>query len=163
MDVLAAQVGGALKAHGLMLATAESCTGGGVAQAVTAIAGSSAWFERGFVTYSNQSKQQMLGVAEATLIGHGAVSEATVRAMVAGALEHSAAQVALAVSGIAGPDGGTPDKPVGTVWFAWGLKNGVTHAQRHQFRGDRAEVRAQAVRIALQGVLALLQQTTASA
>jgi len=163
MDVLAAQVGGALKAHGLMLATAESCTGGGVAQAITAIAGSSAWFERGFITYSNQSKQQMLGVTEATLIGHGAVSEATVRAMVAGALEHSAAQVALAVSGIAGPDGGTPDKPVGTVWFAWGLKNGVTHAQRHQFRGDRAEVRAQAVRIALQGVLALLQQTTASA
>ena len=163
MDMLAAQVGGALKAHGLMLATAESCTGGGVAQAVTAIAGSSAWFERGFVTYSNQSKQQMLGVTEATLIGHGAVSEATVRAMVAGALQHGAAQVALAVSGIAGPDGGTPDKPVGTVWFAWGLKNGVTHAQRHQFRGDRAEVRAQAVRIALQGVLALLQQTTASA
>ena len=163
MDVLAAQVGGALKAHGLMLATAESCTGDGVAQAITAIAGSSAWFERGFITYSNQSKQQMLGVTEATLIGHGAVSEATVRAMVAGALEHSAAQVALAVSGIAGPDGGTPDKPVGTVWFAWGLKNGVTHAQRHQFRGDRAEVRAQAVRIALQGVLALLQQTTASA
>jgi len=163
MDVLAAQVGGALKAHGLMLATAESCTGGGVAQAITAIAGSSAWFERGFITYSNQSKQQMLGVTEATLIGHGAVSEATVRAMVAGALEHSAAQVALAVSGIAGPDGGTPDKPVGTVWFAWGLKNGVTHAQRHQFRGDRAEVRAQAVRIALQGVLELLQQTTASA
>ena len=163
MDVLAAQVGGALKAHGLMLATAESCTGGGVAQAITAIAGSSAWFERGFITYSNQSKQQMLGVTEATLIGHGAVSEATVRAMVAGALEHSAAQVALAVSGIAGPDGGTPDKPVGTVWFAWGVKHGAMSAHWHRLPGDRAEVRAQAVRIALQGVLALLQQTTASA
>lgn len=163
MDVLAAQVGGALKAHGLMLATAESCTGGGVAQAVTAIAGSSAWFERGFITYSNLSKQQMLGVAETTLVGHGAVSEATVRAMVTGALEHSAAQVALAVSGIAGPDGGTPDKPVGTVWFAWGVKQGVTSAHWHRLSGDRAEVRAQAVRIALQGVLELLQQRTASA
>ena len=160
MDVLAAQVGGALKAHGLMLATAESCTGGGVAQAITAIAGSSAWFERGFVTYSNLSKQQMLDVSEATLIQHGAVSEAVVREMVVGALANSAAQVALAVSGIAGPDGGTPDKPVGTVWFSWGLKNGVTHAQRHQFKGNRAEVRAQAVRIALQGVIDLLGRHT---
>ena len=163
MDVLAAQVGGALKAYGLMLATAESCTGGGVAQAITGIAGSSAWFERGFITYSNQSKQQMLGVAEATLIGHGAVSEATVRAMAAGALDNSAAQVAVAVSGIAGPDGGTPDKPVGTVWFAWGIKHGATFAHWHRLPGNRAEVRAQAVRIALQGVLELLQQTTASA
>ena len=163
MDILAAQVGGALKAHGLMLATAESCTGGGVAQAVTTIAGSSAWFERGFVTYSNQSKQQMLGVTDATLMQHGAVSEATVREMAAGALDNSAAQVAVAVSGIAGPDGGTPDKPVGTVWFAWGIKHGATFAHWHRLPGNRAEVRAQAVRIALQGVLALLQQTTASA
>src|SRR5574340_117968 len=151
MDILAAQVGGLLKAHGLMLATAESCTGGGVAQAITDVAGSSAWFERGFITYSNLSKQQMLGVSEATLVQHGAVSEAAVREMVAGALARSAAQVALAVSGIAGPDGGTPDKPVGTVWFAWGLKNGVTHAQRRQLNGSRAEVRAQSVHIALQG------------
>jgi len=160
MDVLAAQVGGALKAHGLKLVTAESCTGGGVAQAITDVAGSSAWFERGFVTYSNLSKQQMLGVNEATLIQHGAVSEAAVREMVAGALAHSAAQVALAVSGIAGPDGGTPDKPVGTVWFAWGLKSGVTHAQRRQLNGSRAEVRAQSVHIALQGVLDLLGRRT---
>lgn len=115
MDVLAAQVGGLLKAHGLKLVTAESCTGGGVAQAITDVAGSSAWFERGFITYSDLSKQQMLGVSEATLSQHGAVSEAVVREMVAGALANSAAQVALAVSGIAGPDGGTPDKPVGTV------------------------------------------------
>ena len=107
MDLLAAQVGALLKSHGLMLATAESCTGGGVAQAITEVAGSSAWFERGFVTYSNLSKQQMLGVRETTLRQHGAVSEMTVREMVAGALQHSAAQVALAVSGIAGPDGGT--------------------------------------------------------
>jgi nicotinamide-nucleotide amidase len=163
MDILAAQAGGALKAHGLMLATAESCTGGGVAQAITEVAGSSAWFERGFVTYSNQSKQQMLDVAEATLMQHGAVSEATVREMVAGALQHSAAQVALAVSGIAGPDGGTADKPVGTVWFAWGIKHGATHAQLHLISGNRAAVRAQSVRIALQGVLDLLEQRTVQA
>ncbi len=160
MDILAAQVGAALKSHGLKLATAESCTGGGVAQAVTGVAGSSAWFERGFVTYSNVSKQQMLGVEDATLAQYGAVSEATVREMVAGALQHSEAQVALAVSGIAGPDGGTPDKPVGTVWFAWGIRNGATYARVHHLGGDRAEVRAQSVRIALQGVLDLLERRT---
>ena len=160
MDILAAQVGGALKAHGLMLATAESCTGGGVAQAITEVAGSSAWFERGFITYSNLAKQQMLGVSEATLVQHGAVSEAVVREMVAGALQHSAAQVALAVSGIAGPEGGTPEKPVGTVWFAWGIKHGATHAQRYQINGNRAEMRARSVRIALQGVIDLLGKRT---
>ncbi|HEX5339028.1 MAG TPA: nicotinamide-nucleotide amidohydrolase family protein [Gallionella sp.] len=165
MDLLAAQLGGLLKAHGMKLATAESCTGGGVAQAITDVAGSSAWFERGFITYSNLSKQQMLGVSEATLMQHGAVSEATVREMVAGALQHSDAQVALAVSGIAGPDGGSPGKPVGMVWFAWGIKNGVslTLAHRHQFAGNRAEVRAQAVRTAMQGVVDLLNQLTATA
>ena len=163
MSTLAEQVGAALKAHGLMLATAESCTGGGVAQAITEVAGSSAWFERGFVTYSNRSKQQMLGVNESTLMQHGAVSEATAREMVTGALQHSEAQVALAVSGIAGPDGGTPDKPVGTVWFAWGLKDGVTIARMHRLNGNRAEVRAQSVRIALQGVRDLLGQLTETA
>ncbi|MFA6202311.1 MAG: nicotinamide-nucleotide amidase [Gallionella sp.] len=163
MDVLAAQVGGLLKSHGVMLATAESCTGGGVAQAITEIAGSSAWFERGFVTYSNLSKQQMLGVEAATLEQYGAVSDAVVREMVAGALRYSAAQLALAVSGIAGPDGGTPDKPVGTVWFAWGIKNSVMQTQRYQFAGNRSEVRAQAVRIALQGVIDMLNQRTETA
>ncbi len=163
MEILAAQVGALLKSHGMMLATAESCTGGGVAQAITEVAGSSAWFERGFVTYSNLSKQQMLGVREATLRQHGAVSEMTVREMVSGALQHSAAQVALSVSGIAGPDGGTADKPVGTVWFAWGVKNGETSAQRYQLSGNRAEVREQAVRIALQGVIDLLNQSTETA
>ncbi len=163
MDVLAAQVGELLKSHGLTLATAESCTGGGVAQAITEVAGSSAWFERGFVTYSNLAKQQMLGVSEATLKQHGAVSEAAVREMVAGALQHSAAQVALAVSGIAGPDGGTADKPVGTVWFAWGIKQGNIHAQRHQLQGSRTEVRVQSVCIALQGVVNLLNQMTRTA
>lgn len=160
MDELAAQVGGVLKSHGMLLTTAESCTGGGVAQAITAVAGSSAWFERGFVTYSNLSKQQMLGVQEATLIAYGAVSEAVVREMAEGALRNSTAQVSLAVSGIAGPDGGTPEKPVGTVWFAWVLADGVTTAARHQFSGNRDEVRAQSVRVALQGVLDLLSQNT---
>lgn len=163
MDVLAAQVGGLLKSHGVMLATAESCTGGGVAQAITEIAGSSAWFERGFVTYSNLSKQQMLGVEAATLEQYGAVSDAVVREMVAGALRYSAAQLALAVSGIAGPDGGTPDKPVGTVWFAWEIKNSVMQTQRYQLAGNRSEVRAQAVRIALQGVIDMLNQRTETA
>jgi nicotinamide-nucleotide amidase len=158
MEALAAQVGAALKDHGIMLCTAESCTGGGVACAVTDIAGSSAWFDRGFVTYSNQAKQDMLGVSTGTLARFGAVSEATVREMVAGALQHSQAQLALAISGIAGPGGGTPDKPVGTVWFAWGFKDGVTLAQHHLLPGSRAEIRQQAVRIALQGVLALLAQ-----
>jgi nicotinamide-nucleotide amidase len=163
MEVLAAQVGALLKSHGLMLATAESCTGGGVAQAITGVAGSSAWFERGFITYSNLSKQQMLGVREETLMQYGAVSEMAVREMVAGALANSAAQVALAVSGIAGPDGGTAEKPVGTVWFAWGSKQGEMYAQLLQIDGYRAEVRAQAVHIALQGVVNLLNKMTESA
>jgi nicotinamide-nucleotide amidase len=156
MNNLATQVGIALKSHGLMLATAESCTGGGVAQAVTDIAGSSAWFERGFVTYSNHAKQQILGVSASTLLQHGAVSEAVVREMVSGALAHSEAQVALAVTGIAGPDGGTPDKPVGTVWFAWEIQSGERVSRVHYLQGNRAEIRAQAVDIALQGVLELL-------
>jgi nicotinamide-nucleotide amidase len=163
MDVLAAQVGGLLKAHGLLLATAESCTGGGIAQAVTEVSGSSAWFERGFITYANQAKVEMLGVQQATLEAHGAVSEATVREMAEGALRHSHAQVAVAVSGIAGPTGGTPDKPVGTVWFAWSLRNGPTHAQVHHLDGTRAEIRAHSVQIALQGVQQLLKGLTSLA
>jgi nicotinamide-nucleotide amidase len=163
MDMLAAQVGALLRSRGLLLATAESCTGGGVAQAITEVAGSSAWFERGFVTYSNLSKQQMLGVSADTLKQHGAVSELTVREMVAGALQHSVAQVALAVSGIAGPDGGTAAKPVGTVWFAWGVRHGEIRAQRHLLRGNRAEVRARSVLIALQGVVDLLNQSAETA
>lgn len=163
MDILAAQVGGALKSHGLKLATAESCTGGAVATAITDIGGSSAWFERGFITYANDAKQEMLGVAQETLTRYGAVSEAVVREMVAGALLHSHAQVALAVSGIAGPSGGTPDKPVGTVWFAWGIKGGQCVAQLHQLSGSRAEIRAQSVHIALQGILELLNQRSETA
>ena len=117
--LLAQQVGAALKEHGMTLVTAESCTGGGVAQAITMISGSSDWFDRGFVTYSNTSKEEMLGVSPDTLEQHGAVSEQTVREMVDGALQYSRAQVALSVSGVAGPTGGTPEKPVGMVWFAW--------------------------------------------
>ena len=163
MSTLAEQVGAALKAHGMMLATAESCTGGGIAEALTDISGSSAWFERGFVTYSNVAKAEMLGVRLATLEAHGAVSEATVREMAAGALQHSHAQVAVAVSGIAGPTGGTPEKPVGTVWFGWALRDGEVHARLHHLPGDRAAVREQSVQIALQGVLNMLNSIVKSA
>ena len=158
MHQMVAQVGAALQAHGMMLATAESCTGGGVASAVTEIAGSSGWFDRGFVTYSNQAKIDMLGVSPDTLARFGAVSEAIVREMVDGALRRSQSQVALAVSGIAGPGGGTIEKPVGMVWFAWGIRDDVCVARLHQFAGNRAEIRAQAVRIALQGVCELLEK-----
>jgi len=154
---LAEEVGNALKQHGMMLVTAESCTGGWVAEAVTAVPGSSNWFDRGFITYTNQAKQEMLGVTAATLAAFGAVSEQTVREMVAGALSHSRAQVAVAISGIAGPSGGTPEKPVGTVWLAWTLANGVVSSVRRQFVGDRSEVRRQAVGAALRGVLERLQ------
>jgi len=160
MDILAAQVGELLKSHGMMLATAESCTGGGVAAAVTDVAGSSAWFERGFITYANDAKREMLGVQLNTLQRHGSVSEAVVREMVEGALQYSHAQIALAVSGIAGPGGGSADKPVGTVWFAWGIKGGVCAARLHYLSGNRAEIRAQSVRIALQGVRDMLELST---
>ncbi len=163
MEMLAAQVGQLLQAQGLMLATAESCTGGGVGQAITEIAGSSEWFERGFITYSNESKREMLGVSQDALKLHGAVSEAVVREMVAGALQKSRAQVALAVSGIAGPTGGTPEKPVGTVWFAWGLRDGDVFARLHHLDGNRAAIRAQSVQIALHGVLEILGRMSATA
>lgn len=154
---LATLVGAKLKARGALLATAESCTGGWVAQAATAIAGSSDWFERGFVSYSNAAKQEMLGVSAATLATHGAVSEQTAREMAIGALAHSRAQVALAITGIAGPTGGSPEKPVGTVCFAWLEKDGAPVVLTRHFDGDRASVRRQSVIVALQGVLDLLQ------
>ncbi|KLV06761.1 damage-inducible protein CinA [Photobacterium aquae] len=133
-------------------ATAESCTGGGVATAITDIAGSSAWFDRAFVTYSNEAKQEMLGVAAQTLDSHGAVSEAVVREMAAGALAHSRADISVAISGIAGPGGGSESKPVGTVWFAWADRHGWISAERYLFEGDRSAVRAQAVTVALEGM-----------
>lgn len=156
---LSTRVGEALKAQGLMLATAESCTGGWIAQAVTAVPGSSNWFERGFVTYTYISKREMLGVSHQTLGEHGAVSEETVREMVVGALANSHAQVAVAVSGTAGPAGGTPQKPVGTVCFAWAVKNGEPKSVTRRFSGDREAVRRAAVEVALEGILGLLPAT----
>ena len=153
---LAEQVGEALKARALMLVTAESCTGGWISEAVTMVPGSSDWFERGFVTYTYISKREMLGVKEGTLATHGAVAEEVVREMVKGALARSHAQVAVAVSGVAGPSGGTPGKPVGTVCFAWGATRASPRSGTQRFAGDRAAVRRQAVEHALQGVLALL-------
>ena len=140
-----------------MLASAESCTGGWVGAAVTSVAGSSNWYERGFITYTNQSKQEMLSVTAATLTEYGAVSEPTVREMAAGALKHSHADVALAISGIAGPGGATLDKPVGTVCIAWGLSAGAPIAETRQFTGDREAVRKLSVERALKGVLELIK------
>jgi nicotinamide-nucleotide amidase len=149
-------VGAALKRRGLMLTTAESCTGGWVSEAVTMVPGSSDWFERGFVTYTYISKREMLGVKEATLEKQGAVSEKVVREMAVGALARSHAQVAVAVSGVAGPSGGTPDKPVGTVCFAWSTKKGKLKSATKRFAGDREAVRRQSVDYALKGILTLL-------
>ena len=153
---LAEQLGQRLVARQLYLATAESCTGGWVAKVITDIVGSSAWFERGFVTYTNESKQQMLGVEAATIHEHGAVSEQTVTAMASGALVHSQAQYSLAITGIAGPAGGTPFKPVGTVWFAWACRQGeaiTVEAQQQIFSGERDAIRRQAVAHALAQLL----------
>jgi len=156
LENLARELGAALLARGEWLTAAESCTGGWLAQSVTAIAGSSTWFERGFVTYSNAAKVEMLGVPETTLERHGAVSEATARAMAQGALTHSRADWSVAITGIAGPTGGSPEKPVGTVCFAWGWKDGGCEAQTCHFAGDRAAVREQSVRHALRGLLVRL-------
>ena len=137
-----------------LLATAESCTGGMIAAACTDLAGSSQWFERGFVTYSNHAKQELLGVSGALLEAHGAVSEAVVSAMAQGALVHSRAQIAVAVTGVAGPTGGSATKPVGTVWFGFATPAGVT-TEMHRFEGDRAAVRNATVQHALQALVAL--------
>ena len=136
-----------------MLATAESCTGGWIAKCCTDMAGSSAWFDRGFITYSNAAKQDMLGVRAETLAQYGAVSEAVVAEMATGALRHSQAHIAVAVSGIAGPSGGSPEKPVGTVCFAWAMRNGEVLTKTCQFAGDREAVRWQSVVFALNGIL----------
>jgi nicotinamide-nucleotide amidase len=152
MNELAPQVGAALKAHGLRLVTAESCTGGWVSMALTAVAGSSDWFERGYVTYSNAAKRDDLGVQEETLRRHGAVSEETAREMAAGAIRRTGAQAALAITGIAGPTGGTTAKPVGTVCFAWAHGSNISSETR-RFDGDRESVRRQSVLHALKGLL----------
>lgn len=155
---LAAQLGAALAARGETLALAESCTGGWVAACVTAIAGSSAWFERGFVTYSNAAKSEALGVPPALIAQSGAVSEATAQAMAAGALAHSAADWSIAVTGVAGPGGGTPEKPCGTVCFAFMRREGSPIARTRLFSGDRQAVRRQSVAYALQTLVDLLEK-----
>jgi nicotinamide-nucleotide amidase len=156
LTTLATLVGKALLSKGASLAAAESCTGGGIAEAVTRVSGSSAWFERGFVTYSNAAKTEMLGVGEALLAQFGAVSEETAQAMARGALAHSRAAFALSVTGIAGPTGGTAEKPVGTVCFAWTGRGGPIASETRCFDGDRDAVRRQSVIHALQGLLRLL-------
>jgi len=153
---LAERVGLTLKGAGLALATAESCTGGWVGQAVTMIPGSSDWYDRGFIVYTNTSKREMLGVMPETLERFGAVSEPTVREMAQGALDHSRAQIAVAVSGIAGPSGGSADKPVGTVCLAWARVDGSLWSETQRFAGDRDAVRRQAVIRTLERLLELI-------
>ncbi|MGV8991852.1 MAG: CinA family protein [Thiobacillus sp.] len=156
LNQLAAELGDKLKARGWMLATAESCTGGWVGQRVTAQPGSSEWYERGFITYTNNAKIEMLGVPGELLAMHGAVSEEVTSAMAAGALAHSHAQAALAISGIAGPGGGTPQKPVGLVCYGWALEDGTLMSSTCRLGGDRDEIRSRAVAAALRGLIDLL-------
>ena len=156
LEVLAEQLGMLLLEKQLKLATAESCTGGWVAQCLTAIAGSSAWFDRGFVTYSNQAKQEMLGVAEETLMAHGAVSQPVAVSMAQGALRNSHADWAVAITGVAGPAGGSAEKPVGTVCFAWASQKEVITETQH-FQGNRHAIRAQSVAYALTELLTRLR------
>lgn len=160
MDELAHATGRGLVEAGALLVTAESCTGGWLAQVVTSVSGSSAWFERGFVTYSNAAKEEMLGVQRATLERCGAVSEETACEMALGALARSRGTLAVAITGVAGPSGGTQAKPVGLVCFAWADARGVRSESR-RFAGDRAGVRQQAVERALRGVLDRLREDSA--
>ena len=153
---LSQNVGEVLQLQGLVLVTAESCTGGGLASAITEVPGCSAWFDRGFVTYSNLSKVELLEVEPQLLYEQGAVSEAVVRAMVPGALNHSVADLAVAISGVAGPQGGTPEKPVGTVCLAWQRRGRNADSRLVQLPGNREAVREAAIRLALEGVLARL-------
>lgn len=153
IESLAARLGAELTARGWRLACAESCTGGWLAKCVTDVAGSSGWFDRGFVTYSNEAKMEMLDVSLETLDLHGAVSAATAEAMVSGALRRSRAELAVAITGVAGPGGGTEDKPVGLVWLAWAVRGHAASIRCAQLVGDRRSVREQSVRLALEGLL----------
>jgi nicotinamide-nucleotide amidase len=153
---LATELGDKLLARGWMLATAESCTGGWVGQLLTSLPGCSHWYERGFITYANAAKVEMLDVPEETLATHGAVSEQTAAAMAAGALRHSHAQATLAISGIAGPGGGTPQKPVGLVCYGWALADGTVMSSTCRLDGDREEIRSRAVAAALRGLIDLI-------
>ncbi|WP_051709880.1 CinA family protein [Andreprevotia chitinilytica] len=155
---LAAKLGQLLLARSQTITTAESCTGGLIAGAITDVAGSSNWFDRGYVTYADAAKISMLDVPPAFIEGLGAVSEPVVAAMVQGAMEQAGAQWGVAVSGVAGPGGGSAEKPVGTVWFAWGTPVGIV-TERQLFAGDRAAVRAQTVRLALAKLIQLIEET----
>ncbi|SDL39587.1 nicotinamide-nucleotide amidase [Modicisalibacter muralis] len=153
---LSRRLGQVCVTRGVFVTAAESCTGGGVASAITAVAGSSAYFETGYVTYANAAKTRLLGVPEAVLETQGAVSRETVEAMVAGACADSGADLGVAISGVAGPGGGSADKPVGTVWLAWGDAT-QQRAERYHFDGDRQAIRDQAVRMALEGLIRRLE------
>ncbi len=157
-QALAQQVAAKFADRNLKLATAESCTGGGIAALVTDIPGSSQWFERGFVTYSNEAKRELLGVDIATLAEHGAASAAVALEMATGAISNSHADIAVSVTGIAGPDGGSEQKPVGSVWFGWADRNGNAHSDHMQFDGDRKSVRSQTVAHALTGAIRFAEQ-----
>jgi len=154
---LADQLGQELKRRRYMLATAESCTGGWLGAAITSVPGSSHWYDRGFITYTNSAKRELLGVKTEILTRHGAVSEPTARAMVEGALEASRADVAVSITGIAGPGGGSPDKPVGTVCLGWGERRKPVHTLTEHFHGDRAAIRRAAVKAAITGIQQLLE------
>ena len=161
ITALATELGQHLSHCRWQVTTAESCTGGWIAQAITAIAGSSAWFGSGFITYSNRAKIQQLGVNERLLKENGTVCRAVVAAMASGAIAQSGADIAVAVSGIAGPDGGSEQKPVGTVWIAWADAEGKHFSRQYHFSGDREAVRKQAVIAALKGLNRLIQKNTA--
>lgn len=154
---LSTQLGELLLSRQFTVTCAESCTGGGIARAITDVAGSSQWFHAGFITYANDAKEQLLSVSPETLVSEGAVSGAVVRQMAEGALMATGADIVVAVSGVAGPDGGTEDKPVGMVWFSWALKNGVVTTLCVQFKGGRAAVRQAAVKQALMGLIEMLK------
>ncbi len=156
---LAEQLGVLLRRQSLTLVTAESCTGGGIAWTLTSIPGSSQWFERGVVVYSNRSKQELLGVSPDTLATYGAVSVQTAQEMAAGALSNSAADISVAVTGIAGPEGGSAEKPVGTVCLAWQRRSGQASSVRVCISGDRASIRDRAITLALEGLLELCVQS----
>jgi nicotinamide-nucleotide amidase len=156
LENLAAKLGERLQARGMVLVTAESCTGGWIAQAVTSVSGSSGWFERGFVAYSNDAKRELLGVRAETLLRHGAVSEEAAREMALGALARSRASLSIAVTGVAGPAGGTAAKPVGMVCFAWATGPGAARSETRRFSGNRESVRRQSVARALEGAIEVL-------
>ena len=153
------EIGRVLKKQGVKLATAESCTGGWVSQVITQVSGSSAWFDRGFVTYSNEAKQDMLKVKATTLATEGAVSEATAIEMAEGAIKQSLAELSLSITGIAGPAGGTAEKPVGTVCFAWARTAQPSKASTQQFSGDRNSIREQAVHFAISELIDYVRDT----